>query len=144
MHRTWIEVMTFALAYAAVAGCTTNKQKLLPHGATTMQDVWNQNTSAGAEGPRTSRQLIEAREALRRPLTAAEMKRALQAAESYTRTAQNEITRQFHRLPNPDLVLYVFPHLTGEAAAPVPGYSTVFPFYERVEYAMPGERVEDY
>ncbi|HBO3943129.1 TPA: TIGR03751 family conjugal transfer lipoprotein, partial [Pseudomonas aeruginosa] len=25
-----------------------------------------------------------------------------------------------------------------------PGYTTVFPFYQRVQYAMPGERTEDY
>ncbi len=29
----------------------------------------------------------------------------------YTRTASNEIHSQFKRLPNPDLVMYVFPHL---------------------------------
>lgn len=63
---------------------------------------------------------------------------------AYTRTAQNEIYSQFKRLPNPDLVLYVFPHLTGTDPAPVPGYSTVFPLYQRVQYAMPGERIEDY
>ena len=62
----------------------------------------------------------------------------------YTRTAQNEIYRQFHRLPNPDLVMYVFPHLAGTDPVPVPGYSTVFPLYQRVQYALPGERVEDY
>lgn len=56
----------------------------------------------------------------------------------YTRTAQNEIHRQFHRLPNPDLVMYVFPHLAGTDPVPVPGYSTVFPLYQRVQYAMPG------
>ncbi|MGV5391073.1 TIGR03751 family conjugal transfer lipoprotein, partial [Pseudomonas aeruginosa] len=27
---------------------------------------------------------------------------------------------------------------------PVPGYTTVFPFYQRVQYAMPGERTEVY
>ncbi|MFG9621648.1 TIGR03751 family conjugal transfer lipoprotein, partial [Pseudomonas aeruginosa] len=26
---------------------------------------------------------------------------------------------------------------------PVPGYTTVFPLYQRVQYAMPGERVEE-
>ncbi|MBW6332119.1 TIGR03751 family conjugal transfer lipoprotein, partial [Pseudomonas aeruginosa] len=26
---------------------------------------------------------------------------------------------------------------------PVPGYTTVFPFYQRVQYAMPGERTEE-
>ncbi|HET9641887.1 MAG TPA: hypothetical protein VFP68_00665, partial [Burkholderiaceae bacterium] len=38
----------------------------------------------------------------------------------------------------PDLVMHVFPHLA-RGRYPVPGYVTVFPMYERVEYAMPGE-----
>lgn len=62
----------------------------------------------------------------------------------YTRTAENEIKSQFHRLPDPDLVMYVFPHLAGSEPVPVPGYSTVFPFYRQLQYALPGERVEDY
>lgn len=40
--------------------------------------------------------------------------------------------------------MYVFPHLTGTDPVPVPGYTTVFPLYQRIQYAMPGERVEDY
>ena len=40
--------------------------------------------------------------------------------------------------------MYVFPHLSGTEPTPVPGYSTVFPFYQRVQYALPGERTEDY
>ncbi|WP_134611809.1 TIGR03751 family conjugal transfer lipoprotein, partial [Pseudomonas aeruginosa] len=56
----------------------------------------------------------------------------------------NEVYRQFQRLPNPDLVMYVYPHLAGTAPVPIPGYTTVFPLYQRVQYAMPGERVEDY
>ncbi|ECE0517092.1 TIGR03751 family conjugal transfer lipoprotein [Salmonella enterica subsp. enterica] len=46
---------------------------------------------------------------------------------------------RLRRPPNPDLVLYVFPHLNGNT--PVPGYSTVFPFYTRPQYALPGERL---
>ena len=45
----------------------------------------------------------------------------------------------FPRLPNPSLVMYVFPHLAGAERTPVPGYATTFPLYERVEYALPGE-----
>ena len=56
----------------------------------------------------------------------------------YTRTAATEIDAIFPRLPNPDLVMYVFPHLS-EQGAPVPGYATSFPMYERIEYALPGE-----
>lgn len=37
--------------------------------------------------------------------------------------------------------MYVFPHLAG-GIAPVPGYSTVFPFYSQTQYALPGERTE--
>jgi conjugative transfer region lipoprotein (TIGR03751 family) len=39
--------------------------------------------------------------------------------------------------------MYIFPHLAGESPVPIPGYSTVFPLYTRVQYAMPGERTED-
>lgn len=32
-------------------------------------------------------------------------------AYSYSRTQESEISQQFPRLPNPDMVMYVFPHL---------------------------------
>ena len=62
-----------------------------------------------------------------------------QALHGYTRTAHDELDTTFPRLPNPTLVLYVFPHLAGAERAPVPGYVTTFPMYEQVEYALPGE-----
>ncbi|KTS76448.1 conjugal transfer protein [Pseudomonas oryzihabitans] len=124
------------------SGCSTNKDKLLPHGDQTMLDIWTAGTTGGADSAR-GRQLLDARAALRRPL---DPRQAQPLAENagYSRTAQNEIYSQFPRLPNPDLVMYVFPHLAGSDPAPVPGYTTVFPFYQRVQYAMPGERVENY
>jgi conjugative transfer region lipoprotein (TIGR03751 family) len=143
MRRPWIRGVAGAVACAALAGCATHKDTLLPHGPLTMRDVWEAHTSASAPGY-LSRALIEAREALRRPLTRTEVLTDIGQSATYTRTAQNEIERQFRRLPNPDLVMYVFPHLSGDLAVPVPGYSTVFPLHERVEYALPGERTEDY
>ena len=77
-------------------------------------------------------------------MTSEEIDGATADQARYSRTAQNEIYSQFKRLPNPDLVMYVFPHLAGTDPVPVPGYSTVFPLYQRVQYALPGERVEDY
>lgn len=59
---------------------------------------------------------------------------------SYTRDASNEINLKFPKLPNPELVLYVYPHFTRKGH-PVPGYSTVFRMYEKDEYALPGELV---
>ncbi|MFL9883188.1 TIGR03751 family conjugal transfer lipoprotein [Paraburkholderia agricolaris] len=144
MNRIWTSAALAFLAAVLLCGCATSKEKLLPHGDTGMLDVWNQQTGGSASGNQTSRQLLDARQSLRRPLTRDDVTDAPAVSASYTRTAQNEIDRQFHRLPNPDLVMYVFPHLAGSDPAPVPGYTTVFPLYQRVQYAMPGERTEAY
>lgn len=129
------------LALALMSGCSTDKEQMLPHGKSTMMDVWDGGTS-GSGTSANNRQMLDARAQLRRPLEAGQG--PLQENTAYTRTSQNEIYSQFKRLPNPDLVMYVFPHLAGSDPAPVPGYTTVFPLYQRVQYAMPGERVEDY
>lgn len=111
-----------------------------------MMDIWQQNAGdgGGGAGQVARRQLLDARQSLRRPLTEADVEAAPTEQMRYTRTARNEVYRQFHRLPNPDLVMYVYPHLAGTDPVPVPGYTTVFPLYQRVQYAMPGERVENY
>lgn len=136
--------LALALAVAVLAGCATSKEKLLPHGDNTMMDVWQQNAGDGGGGQVARRQLLDARQSLRRPLTNADIQAVPTGQMRYTRTARNEVHRQFQRLPNPDLVMYVYPHLAGTDPVPVPGYTTVFPLYQRVQYAMPGERVEDY
>lgn len=58
---------------------------------------------------------------------------------AYTRTTRTELDNLFPRLENPDLVIYVYPHLATRTRAPIPGYTTVVPLYERVEYRLPGE-----
>lgn len=138
MRQHWIKALSGLLALALLSGCTTDKDKLMPHGPQNMLDLWNQSSGVSG-GSSSSRQLMDARLQLRRPLSDGDTTHT-----SYTRTAQNEIYSQFKRLPNPDLVMYVFPHLAGTDPAPIPGYSTVFPLYQRVQYAMPGERTEDY
>ena len=144
MYRISIRAAALLCALVALDGCATHKEKILPHGDVTMLDIWNQNAAGATDGGRASQQLLDAREALRRPLTDADAQTTRDTNAAYTRSASTEIYRQFQRLPNPDLVMYVFPHLAGTDPAPVPGYSTVFPFYQRVQYAMPGERTEDF
>ncbi|MFT8232337.1 TIGR03751 family conjugal transfer lipoprotein [Pseudomonas guariconensis] len=135
--------LALATALVVLGGCATSKEKLLTHGDRTMMDIWQQETGGGA-GQVARRQLLDARQSLRRPLTDVDVQAAPAEQMRYTRTARNEVYRQFQRLPNPDLVMYVYPHLAGTDPVPVPGYTTVFPLYQRIQYAMPGERVEDY
>ncbi|HEK2966827.1 TPA: TIGR03751 family conjugal transfer lipoprotein [Proteus mirabilis] len=110
-----------------LAGCATSKEELLPAGNSDMMAIWS-GTQADPNGAADSR-------------TVTETARLQQADTAYTRTQSSEIHQQFPRLPNPDMVMYVFPHLSA-GNLPVPGYSTVFPFYHQVQYALPGERVE--
>lgn len=137
----WLPLM---LLIAAITGCSTHKEQLLPHGNQSMMEVWNRGAGGSVHLGVQTWQLMDARQVLRRPLTEQDSHALAQNQMSYTRTAQNEIYSQFHRLPNPDLVMYIFPHLAGSDPVPVPGYSTVFPLYQRVQYAMPGERTEPY
>lgn len=59
--------------------------------------------------------------------------------DDYIRTSANEIKVLFPRLENPDIGIFIFPHLATANNVPVPGYSTVIPLYESVQYALPGE-----
>ncbi|MFP1742883.1 TIGR03751 family conjugal transfer lipoprotein [Lonsdalea quercina] len=119
-------------------GCSTSKEEMLLAGDSTMLELWQ-----GEDGGGSTRHAVAARDSLRRPLTENEQQATLTDDRSYSRTQESEISQQFPRLPNPDLVMYVVPHLA-DGNAPVPGYSTVFPFYSQVQYAMPGERTEAY
>ncbi|HAH2692898.1 conjugal transfer protein [Escherichia coli] len=123
------------LAALLLVGCSTSKDEILPPGDGTMLDLWQNKASS-------ARTTTEARSVLRRGLTDAEMATRQTLEDSYTRDAQNEIQQLFPRLPNPDMVIYIYPHMAGNEPAPVPGYSSVFSFYSRVQYALPGERLE--
>ena len=142
--NSWAQGLALALAVAVLGGCATSKENLLTHGDSTMMDIWQQNAGDGGGGQVARKQLLDARQSLRRPLTEMDVQVAPAEQMRYTRTARNEVYRQFQRLPNPDLVMYVYPHLAGTDPVPIPGYTTVFPLYQRVQYAMPGERVKDY
>lgn len=128
-----IRILPFvAVAFMLLSGCSTSKDAMLPPGDSTMLELWN-------DGASTTHATDEGRTTLRRSLNDRERSASTQVAESYSRTQENEIQQTFPRLPNPDMVMYVYPHIA-DGNAPVPGYSTVFPFYSQIQYALPGER----
>ena len=113
-----------------LAGCSSTKDAVLPQDGPSMQAIYEDHVQEmTARDPRVIRG-----ELANRPILTGEA-----ALQGYTREAFNEIDVLFPRLPNPTLVMYVFPHLAGETQAPVPGYATAFPLYEQAEYALPGE-----
>jgi len=47
----------------------------------------------------------------------------------------------FQKIPNPELNLYIYPHLAGQSEVPIPGYYTAFNAYEKDHYLLPQETV---
>ncbi len=113
-----------------LTGCAGTKNAVLPQDGPPMKTIYEQHIrEMGAHDPMAMRQTLGDR-----PIVDGD-----DALHGYTRDAHDEIDMTFPRLPNPSLVMYVFPHLAGDEQVPVPGYVTTFPMYERIEYALPGE-----
>ncbi len=144
LNTSWINLersrslgmsMVALLTLATLAGCaSTAKEAVLPQTGPTMKAVYDQHFQHGGRLTAYSPPSPVGR--------ARRYGEGLSDLAGYTLTRANETRRIFQRLPNPDLVMYVFPHLAGPEQVPIPGYTTTFPLYERVHYALPGE-VED-
>ncbi len=118
------------LVLISLAGCAGSKDTILPTDGPSMKTIYTRHFSdIGMHGTISVRKELKSR-----PL-------ATDVADlaGYVRDAFNELDSHFPRLPNPTLVMYVFPHLVGDERLPIPGYSTTFPMYRQLEYALPGE-----
>jgi len=130
MQNPLILIPVLSLISLVLAGCASTKEAVLPQDGPSMKAIYDGHIHAiNARDPQV----------IRHELGNRRLNTGEEALQSYTRDAFNEINVLFPRLPNPTLVMYVFPHLAGETRAPVPGYTTAFPMYEQVEYALPGE-----
>lgn len=126
------QIFTTLMTLCLLSACSTSQKALLPTGEDTMREIWNKGGSDA--------QLQVYRDSDNRRLDPVNYV-GFKAQHDYTRTAENEIKNLFPQLPNPDLIMYVYPHLSASGEPmPIPGYSTVIPFYSRVQYAQPGER----
>lgn len=61
--------------------------------------------------------------------------------EGYTRDASNEVQNLFKPLDNPQVPIYVFPHvaLIGDEQLIKPGYTTAFFLYKQNQFALASE-----
>lgn len=114
----------------SLIGCAGGKDRMLPPDGVSMKTIYERHFSDIG-----MRDTVSVREELKsRPVDA-----DVADLAGYVRDAYTELDVHFPRLPNPTLVLYVFPHLVGAERVPVPGYATTFPMYRQLEYALPGE-----
>ncbi len=119
LHRKYSRFVVL-ISLLLTAGCSS--QQLIPDSGQNIKAIYEQHVGSTLAPAKMYRQLRDDRRDL----------------AGYTRYASNEIESQFPMLPNPDLTLYVFPHLSRKGH-PVPGYATAFKMYQKDEYALPGE-----
>ena len=130
MRNLLTPISALGLISLVLSGCAGTKEAVLPQDGPPMKAIYEQHIQVmGASDPLTMREALGNRLIVDGD----------GSLHGYTREAYNEIDAIFPRVPNPSLVMYVFPHLAGNEQVPVPGYVTTFPMYERVEYALPGE-----
>ena len=122
------------LSGLTLSGCSSLMSSKMPAGSVSMKQAYN-----GAIDGTNDSTGVSTLNQVRNKMGTLRARSAIY--NGYTRTQQNEIDSQFPQLPNPSVVMYVYPHEagTGYNLTPVPGYSTVFPLYQHVYYAMPGE-----
>jgi len=115
------------LSISLLGGCATaTKDDILPQSGPKMIEVYKGQIKSTSINPRAS-------------LPSRAIESGVEDLKGYTRTAEKEISNQFPTLPNPTLVMFIYPHLAGPSQHPVPGYSTSFTLYRETQYALPGE-----
>ena len=122
-----LPLLSLLLISVFMVGCASNKASVLPQDGPTMKELYDGHMADIHQ----AKKRLQSRQHLPRT--------GIDHYAGFVREAANEIDTVFPRLPNPTLVMYIFPHLSGDERTPVPGYVTTFPFYEKVEYALPGE-----
>ncbi len=129
MAWTKLAVAAAAAGITLTGGCTvfSPRESPLPTTGPKMTEVYRTHMDAdGGDGTLRPRSRL--------PLRAADDDLETDQRSRLT----DPLNNQFERLPNPDLTMHVFPHLA-QGKYPIPGYVTVFPMYESVQYALPGE-----
>lgn len=130
-------------ATVTLAGCSAMAPRESPvdrvtKGSPTVVDIYRGQADIDYGGLREQR--VTPRSLLRDTST-----RGVEAGSDATSrywSALAPMQQRFTRVPNPDLVMVVYPHLA-QGKYPVPGYVTMFPMYEQTHYAKPGEVAED-
>ncbi|MFN7096932.1 MAG: TIGR03751 family conjugal transfer lipoprotein [Gammaproteobacteria bacterium] len=128
---------TVLISCLVVAACTATVSKDYPKGEMTMTQIYNETSGGNAFTANSNEVDITA---VRQQLGVETMPST--SYVNYTRNAGNEVNNLFKALPNPQIPVYVYPHLAtvNNDELPVPGYTTAFFLYNNNQYAMPTEQ----
>lgn len=131
IKMTLISLLVLIVSFE-LTGCASLLSSKMPKGSVTMQQAYNQAIDGSSNAGGGS--LKKVREHLNALKVTLPSNAGSNAGD--TRSQENEIDSAFQPLPNPNIIMYVYPHEvgSGDNLTPVPGYSTVFSLYLHVYY----------
>ncbi len=141
-------ILTFLTASINLVGCSSMRGNVVPQTGPTMEQVYD---SMGVAQPKantpltaTSTAVIDSSNSSGEDALPDIRSTAKAQTRPSTRKTKTQVSDNiFQKLPNPELKMYVYPHLAGESEIPIPGYSTVFNAYPRDHYALPQETARE-
>jgi conjugative transfer region lipoprotein (TIGR03751 family) len=124
-------VLLLSISSPFLTACSHVAGNIIPNDGPTMESIYDDSgdpmASANREG---TMHFFEEAPSLKAHQGAVLLSRS-------TLSAQVMGSPAFSVLDNPELKLYIFPHLAGTEMLPIPGYWTAFPAYPRHYYALP-------
>lgn len=128
--RILIQLFTLILINSLLlVGCHGNYGNVVPQQGPTMEQVYD-GMGAISNRPSTHTPNQLASDGNREDLAKIRKDLKLKNTQLST-TSSMAVNNGFKKAPNPELSLYVFPHLAGNSEIPIPGYFTSFQAYER-------------
>lgn len=144
IHSRAILISLISLPVFLLSGCVSPGKNTLPQGGDmTMSQIYEKETGLAGQGTAEDQGAIGISD-LRKKICASGISNAKAFKfESVTVRSSNEIKQLFGTLPNPQIPIFIYPHLvyTSDEAEPVPGYTTGFFLYKQNHFAMPSEGI---
>jgi conjugative transfer region lipoprotein (TIGR03751 family) len=114
--------LILSAALISLNACSSISGNVVPQSGPGMEKVYDSMKKPEKEKDWIAAQPLDKRAAVRNDFQAI--------------SASKKRLNEFHKIPNPELQMYIYPHLAGRDQIPVPGYTTAFNVYERDHYEI--------
>jgi conjugative transfer region lipoprotein (TIGR03751 family) len=123
MCKKIIPLLILSISSALIVACSHVAGNVVPDNGPTMESIYDDGSDSFTTGHASMPVLTE--------------KIATSSVKPEVDIPARVDSPTFSALQNPQLTLYVFPHLAGTEWLPIPGYWTAFSAYPRTYYALP-------
>lgn len=127
-------ILMLVAALINLVGCSSVRGNVVPKSGPTMEQVYDGD--GNYDSVYSNNNSVPRRENINRRQVNHSRMQSSSLAEN---VSANSVTKEFRKVTNPELKMYIFPHLAGQDEIPVPGYYTAFNVYDRDYYALANE-----